>query len=195
MMEDPYHRAFVVQAFELFGSTNRSVIAIAAHFPHHPVHHKDSRDGHIRSDQAMTLKAALAAVAQKTRITNVALVADTNEHNWTSSETIAQYLGFPAGDVRGTSLEETCCYTHFNNTFDRAITNFGQHMETTVLIDQLPNWAKQELNGHSAAFHKPILGSLVLDGSTSMIRRAAVSQHQQTSIESHIDVDVRLPSL
>lgn len=63
----------------------------------------------------------------------------------------------------GTELKPSCCYDDgFQPTgaFDRIIANFGASMDTTVLFDPLPVWAREKKDGNEGAFHKGIHGSL-----------------------------------
>lgn len=103
------------------------------------------------------LKDALTQVMTSTGIKKVALMADTNVNNGITNEDIMGKLGV-SGNIVGTELtESTCCYSDFPQgyAFDRVITaNLGSQMQTDVLFDNFPTWAK------STKMHKPVLGVL-----------------------------------
>lgn len=156
MQEAPADRPFLIQEFARLRTSERLVV-VAAHFPHPPTIWSQSME------EAVVLKKALREVLGSTATRRVLLIADTNEYPSTSNRHIAEYLGFPGGVVVNTSLEPTCCFdTDFAEwgTFDRILANFGDVMETRVLFDPLPEWAKEQRGGRRGAFHKAIHGVL-----------------------------------
>jgi len=165
-----YDRPFLVQQFDerpAYGS--RRVVVIAAHYPHGGGHEE--------------LRNALASVAKATNVTQVVLIADTNEFRDTPNEQIMGEITardtrgnetstgsetltgteelastvVPSGHLRGTKLLTSCCHNNdFDavHAFDRIIANFGPEMHTEMLLND---------NGTLPAWaqagkmHKPIL--------------------------------------
>lgn len=161
MERSPLDRPFVVQQFKNT-NTSEEVIVIGAHFPH-PASYVFST-----MNEAQVLRDALQVYLRKTSVERVLLIADTNELVNVSSARIMRYLGVPEGPIVSTSLERTCCFDNgfpAPSTFDRIVANFGGHMETTVLFDPLPYWAKEvedpnDPSSRKGAFHKAVTGTL-----------------------------------
>jgi hypothetical protein len=165
-------RPFVINLFEQVAAARpgmpSKVIAVGGHFPH-------NANGYA------VLKASLGRIMQATGVTDVVVIADTNAFRTSSSEHIAQELGFASGHVLSTDLENTCCWPafHLPMTFDRIIANFGSSMSTKVLIEEpVPKWAEQEQGMKKGAFHKPVLGTLHLSSEQEELAVEATSPVQ-----------------
>lgn len=159
----PPDRPFVIQEFSDTNTAER-VIVIAAHFPH-PMGFKD-----VSFRETLVLRDAVTSFLNQTSTRRVILIADTNEFATTSNANIMWHIGVPTKTVVGTRLLPSCCFDndfYSLTTFDRIIANFGEEMETRMLLDPLPEWAKDIDNEtkRKAAFHKAIFGRLLMHSS------------------------------
>jgi len=160
-------RPFIIQQFMSTSTSEGGVIVVGAHFPH------PTTLGSTDFKETENLRIALAGVLNQTEIERVLLMADTNEGTSVKSEQLMEHLlGSRGGEIVSSSLERTCCWDNdfaWWGVFDRIIANFGAEMQTEVLFDPLPSWAKEIQNesdpgSKRGAFHKAIKVSLLMEG-------------------------------
>merc|ERR1712048_1157380 len=154
-------RAYIVWAFTNIADPSLTAVVVAAHFGHEDVY-QSSID---------TVGPAIGQVATSAGTTNIFFMGDVNEPISKSSDDVMSDLEKAANidnsnTVESTELLVTCCMDNQfmpasgddQRTYDRVIANFGISMDTTLLFDPAPTWAK----GPGSELHKGIVGSLAL---------------------------------
>lgn len=146
----PEDRPFLVQVFEATEQEGR-VIVVGAHFPH----------GELKTLEGADLLAeAIRAAVDESGVQDIIFAADVNLESWTTSASIMERIGVPdGGGVVSTELVKSCCKNDgFTHTYDRVMANFGASMETTLLHDPLPQFARRGI----WQFHKGVIGTVLI---------------------------------